>query len=105
MKKCLLVIEKQNDKNLSEIQVPSNSANTEKIVSYANAVVTKKPIILQPKDEKQSVVPTKRDLLEKVDPVKSNMGISSVKTGRIGSVITTITLVVLTRMIVVNFRV
>ena len=88
MKKCLLVIEKQNDKNLSEIQVPSNSANTEKIVSYANAVV-----------------PTKRDLLEKVDPVKSNMGISSVKTGRIGSVITTITLVVLTRMIVVNFRV
>ena len=104
MKKRLLVIEKQNDKNLSEIQVPSNSANTEKIVSYANAVVKKKTIILQPKDE-QSVVATKRDLLEKVDPVKSNMGISSVKTGRIGSVIITITLVVLTRMIVVNFRV
>ena len=104
MKKRLLVIEKQNDKNLSEIQVPSNSANTEKIVSYANAVVKKKTIILQPKDE-QPVVATKRDLLEKVDPVKSNMGISSVKTGRIGSVIITITLVVLTRMIVVNFRV
>ena len=88
VEKCLTLIEKQNDNNLSQVQVPSNSANTEKTASYASMVIKKKPtIILQPKDENQLVSTTKKDLLEKVDPFKSNIGISSVKTGRNGSVI------------------
>jgi hypothetical protein len=50
--------------------------------SFSEVAKRKSSIILLPKNDKQSVSITKKDLLSKIDTIKSNVGISAVKSGR-----------------------